>query len=154
MLFAGPAAAATGNISNIDVTRERIQLVFEATETEGAVAADSVTLTIDGVDVPAEAQPVGAADATITLTTMLVMDTSGSMDGNGRLAGAKQAARAFVESAPEDMQIGLITFDNGARVVRPATTDRDTLVERHRRAPGGRQHGHLRRGRPGCPSAR
>ena len=130
LALAPPATAAGGNIGNVETTTEQIRLVFEATDTEGTIDPESVTLAVDGVEIPADAEPVGGSGAaSIERTTMLVMDTSGSMNENGRLAGAKSAAKAFVESVPADVQVGLVTFDDGARVVRSPSTDRAQLIE-------------------------
>ncbi|HET7736384.1 MAG TPA: VWA domain-containing protein, partial [Nocardioidaceae bacterium] len=123
------AAAATGNISNVEVSPDQIQLVFDTDDTTGPVASDSVQLTLNGSPLETTAEPVGGSGAaSIERTTMLVMDTSGSMNQNGRLAAAKQAARAFVSSVPADLRVGLATFDNRARVVEPPSTDRTRLA--------------------------
>lgn len=64
-------------------------------------------------------------------TVMLAIDTSKSMEKTDpsptRLAAAVDAARRFLEAAPRDAAIGLVTFDGGARVRVAATTDRDAV---------------------------
>lgn len=130
LMVATPALAATGSITNVEASADQIRLVFEATETDAAVAAGTVTLEIDGAEIPATAEPITSDQAVgLARTTLLVMDTSGSMNQNGRLDGAKQAARAFVESVPDDVRVGLVTFDDGARVVSPPTADRAALAD-------------------------
>ena len=129
LALASPAMGATGNIGNVETTTDQIRLVFEATDTEGTIDPASVALSVDGVEIPASAEPVGGSEAaTIERTAMLVVDTSGSMNENGRLAGAKSAAKAFVASVPADVRVGLVTFDDGARVVRGPSTDRAELI--------------------------
>lgn len=118
------AVAASGNISNIEVTPGQVSLIFEATETEEVVDPESVSLVVEGVEIPAEVTRAGQGSAdSLIRTAMLVVDTSGSMNQNNRLAGAKQAARAFVAAAPDDLRIGLVTFGDDARVAVQPTLD-------------------------------
>jgi tight adherence protein B len=130
---AGSAAATTtaeaaGNASNVSTADGQIELVFEATGTDAAIDPDSVTLLLNDQELDADAAPVDEGSGSIGRTSMLVMDTSGSMNENGRLADAKQAARAFIESLPADVRAGLVTFDDTARVVRQPTADRVALL--------------------------
>ena len=130
LLVAPPGNAATvtgptGGISNVQASPERISLVFEVTDTEGTVAPDSVTMLLDGAELVADARPVGR---TVVSKTMLLVDTSSSMNNDDRLDNAKGAARAFIAAVPGDVQVGLVTFDRGARVVQEPTTDRGLLT--------------------------
>ena len=63
-----------------------------------------------------------------TLTTLLVMDVSGSMLQAGKLIGAKKAAIAYVEQMRPGDQAGLVTFNTEVRYVQPLTTDRKLLT--------------------------
>jgi tight adherence protein B len=128
LVTAAPALAADGDISNVETSPEQVRLVFAATDTEGEIDPDSVGVTIDGQVVDATAEPLGEETTPIVRSTMLVIDTSSSMNRNDRLAGAKDAAAAFLAAVPEDVLVGLVTFDSGARVVEPPTTDRATLA--------------------------
>jgi Ca-activated chloride channel family protein len=64
---------------------------------------------------------------------VLAMDTSLSMEAAdvapSRLAAAQEAARAFVENVPDGVRVGLVGFDNGARLLVPPT-DTTAVVER------------------------
>jgi Ca-activated chloride channel family protein len=64
---------------------------------------------------------------------VLAMDTSLSMEAAdvapSRLAAAQEAARAFVENVPDGVRVGLVGFDNGARLLVPPT-DKTAIVER------------------------
>ena len=64
---------------------------------------------------------------------VLAMDTSLSMEAAdvapSRLAAAQEAARAFVENVPEGVRVGLVGFDNGARLLVPPT-DKTAVIER------------------------
>jgi VWFA-related protein len=57
------------------------------------------------------------------LTTMLVIDISGSMDKNNKLTAAKDAAKAYVNQMRAGDQAGLMTFDTQTYYVQPVTTD-------------------------------
>lgn len=62
------------------------------------------------------------------LTTMLVIDISGSMDKNGKLDAAKDAAKAYVTQMRAGDQAGLITFDTQTYYVQQVTTDNAALI--------------------------
>jgi Ca-activated chloride channel homolog len=62
-------------------------------------------------------------------TIVLAIDTSRSMVATDvkptRLAAAQKAIRAFMKKVPEKFRIGMVTFNDVAYVVAPATTNRD-----------------------------
>lgn len=62
------------------------------------------------------------------LTTLLVMDVSGSMLQAGKLNSAKDAARAYVQQMRPGDQAGLMTFNTEVRYVQPLTTDLAVLT--------------------------
>ena len=124
VLAAAPASAAEGNMSDVQVSGRSVQFVFDGGDAAQPVDPATLKLTIDGAPLAATAVPIGAGNAaTVARRAMLVVDTSGSMNQNGRLTGAKQAAQAFLRSAPADLSVGLVTFANRARLVTPPTTD-------------------------------
>jgi VWFA-related protein len=61
------------------------------------------------------------------LTTLLVMDVSGSMLEGGKLNSAKQAAMAYVEQMRPGDQAGLMTFNTQVRYVQALTSDLGAL---------------------------
>ena len=63
------------------------------------------------------------------LTTMLVMDVSGSMNQNGKLDGAKAAAKAYVDQMRPGDQAGLMTFDTKVTYVQQITADHNALIQ-------------------------
>ncbi|WP_164963774.1 VWA domain-containing protein [Rubrivivax sp. JA1026] len=74
--------------------------------------------------------------ATLTLpmaerTIILAMDVSGSMRAEdvkpNRLVAAQEAARAFVESLPREVRVGVVSFAGTAAVVQAPTTSRDDV---------------------------
>jgi VWFA-related protein len=64
----------------------------------------------------------------IPVTTMLVMDISGSMDKNGKLTAAKDAAKAYVAQMRPGDQAGLMTYDTKTYYVQPVTSDTAALT--------------------------
>ena len=63
------------------------------------------------------------------LTTLLVMDVSGSMYDAGKLTAAKAAAQAYVEQMRPGDQAGLLTFNTKVTYLQPITTDRSALIQ-------------------------
>ncbi|MBI2331261.1 MAG: VWA domain-containing protein [Chloroflexi bacterium] len=76
---------------------------------------------------PVDIRGGGEGDAK-PLTTMLVIDISGSMDKNGKLDAAKEAAKTYVTQMRAGDQAGLITFDTQTYYVQPVTTDTVALI--------------------------
>jgi Ca-activated chloride channel homolog len=64
------------------------------------------------------------------LTTMLVLDISGSMDKGNKFAAAKEAAKAYVSQMRAGDQAGLITFDSQVHHVQAVTTDVALLIQK------------------------
>ena len=63
----------------------------------------------------------------IPVTTMLVMDISGSMDKNDKLAASKEAAKSYVNQMQPGDQAGVIAYDTQVYTIQPLTTDIATL---------------------------
>ena len=61
------------------------------------------------------------------LTTLLVIDVSGSMVNSNKMDGAKKAAKAYVDQMRPGDQAGLISFNTQVKVVQPVTTDKAAL---------------------------
>src|SRR5688572_5511310 len=64
----------------------------------------------------------------IPLTTMLVIDISGSMDKGNKIGAARDAAKAYVNGMRESDQTGLITFDSQVYHVQNITSDKVALT--------------------------
>ncbi len=69
---------------------------------------------------------VGSLQA--SLTTMLVMDVSGSMVHYNKMAMAKEAAKSYVEQMRLGDQAGLISFNTEVFYNQPPTTDKAVLL--------------------------
>lgn len=77
-------------------------------------------------DVQGGGEAVG--QESIPVTTMLVMDISGSMDKNNKLAAAKDAAKSYVAQMRPGDQAGLITYDTQVYTIQPITNDTAALT--------------------------
>jgi VWFA-related protein len=70
----------------------------------------------------------GGTTQTIPVTTMLVMDISGSMEKSGKLDAAKEAAKSYVSQMRPGDQAGLMTYDTQVYMVQPVTADTNALL--------------------------
>lgn len=70
----------------------------------------------------------GGTTQTIPLTTMLVIDISGSMEKNGKLNAAREAAKSYVSQMRPGDQAGLMTYDTQVYTVQPITADTNALL--------------------------
>ena len=61
------------------------------------------------------------------LTTMLVMDISGSMNAGGKLSMAKKVAGEYITQMRSNDQAGIVAFNNKVNLVQSVTTDRNVL---------------------------
>ena len=85
----------------------------------------SVRTTLGGVDAPTTATPVAEdAGPVVSRTTMIVLDSSGSMAEFGKLAKAQDAAKQYLDTLPADVKAGLVTFADEATVAVAPTEDR------------------------------
>lgn len=90
-----------------------------------ALAIAALTTLIVGVARPRATLSVPDRSATV----VLALDASRSMSATdvkpSRLAAALISARAFLDVAPEDFAVGIVTFSTSASVALAPTTDRD-----------------------------
>ena len=82
-----------------------------------------VAASIDGHDVESEATAASSTND-VARTSILAIDTSASMAG-ARITEAKKAAAAYLAAVPENVKVGVLTFDDTVRVVVPPVLDRD-----------------------------
>lgn len=128
ILLAAPAQAAESTIDHIEAGDEAVTLVVSMTGLEGSQPdLGTVTVAMDGESVAAEATSASDAGDQVQRTTVLALDTSDSMAAGGRFEQAKVAAQAFLASVPEDVRVGLVTFDGDVEVVQEPTTDTEGL---------------------------
>jgi tight adherence protein B len=131
--LAAPASAAGGRITQIEARGTELRLVFTADTLPAGATLDtgSVAVTVNGATVESDAKLV-TEEKRVARAAELVIDTSGSMNGEG-INGAKAAAVAFVNAVPADVEVGLVTFADTASVRVPPTKDKAALL----RAIGG-----------------
>jgi tight adherence protein B len=133
---AGPAAAATpeGALQGSKAVGGTLNLLFAAVD-----GADSVPITPGTVQVtvtrgqetktfdnPTVSSPETGGKAGATRSAVLVLDTSGSMTPE-RLDAAKNAANVYLDTAPKDVMVGLVTFGDPPRTLQTPTADRALL---------------------------
>jgi tight adherence protein B len=127
--IAGPVAAqeAGGLVIGDTDTSAYPTVVMEVSAPAGleglALAPDALTVIEGDVTLPAAAERI----PTTNLQVMLVMDTSGSMEGEAIVA-AKSAASAFVNVLPPEVDVGLVGFSDLPYLVVGPTTDRSALL--------------------------
>jgi tight adherence protein B len=131
LVAATTAHAAEGRIvSSSRVDDNRVGFVFTADGLAEGVSIDASSAQVttdDGIELPTEGATYGeGGTATPPRTAVLVMDVSSSMEGP-RLDEAKNAALAFLDKVPADVDIGLVTFASQAVPVVPPTANRDDI---------------------------
>jgi VWFA-related protein len=129
-----PAAAQAEDQLNIHVTQVDtsnfpvVKVFVSVTDAGGEpVPVDAARLEIseDGRTIRAQdARGVGESDP---LTTMLVIDISGSMQYGEKLPAAKTAALAYVDQMRPWEKAGLISFNTVITEVQPVTEDHGAL---------------------------
>ena len=133
---AAPAFATTGKIDQfVPLPSGDLGVYFSAVGLAPGQSIDltSVKATIGGNVVPSKASLVSDTSATLVRRTMLSIDLSGSMTAKigttstTRIAAAIQAADAYLTAVPADVEVGLVTFDDTARVLVPPTGDHRTV---------------------------
>ncbi|MEO5652849.1 MAG: type II secretion system F family protein [Marmoricola sp.] len=90
---------------------------------EAAVDLTGVTVSLGGTDVATEAAAAAGAED-VERITILAIDTSNSMRG-ARIKEAKKAAGAFLNAAPANVRVGLVTFDSTVQTLLAPGLDRD-----------------------------
>ncbi|QIX27814.1 VWA domain-containing protein [Nocardioides sp. JQ2195] len=128
MLVANPAHAADEiNIDHVESADGKVSVLLAVDELPGGATPDldGLSVTVDGNAVDAKAKTVEAGE--IERTTVLALDTSKSMRG-APIEDAKAAAKAFLDAAPADVKIGLLTFSGSVQSTIEPTTDHAALA--------------------------
>ncbi|HET9610320.1 MAG TPA: VWA domain-containing protein, partial [Acidimicrobiales bacterium] len=123
---AGAQEAAPVEITTVDATAyPTVTAVVTAPPGLGGTgyAAEAFEVLEDGrsVDATVERMP------TSNLEVMLVLDTSGSMEG-APLAAAREAAGGFLDVLPPDVRVGVVGFGPTARLLAAPTGDRAAVA--------------------------
>src|SRR5512139_1403273 len=133
MLLSAPAALAQESGPQIHITQvdkskfPQVTVYVSALNEKGEpVAVDPSTIQIQENGQTMQLTDVrggSGSSKAVPVTTMLVIDISGSMDKNGKLAAAKDAAKAYVTQMRPGDQAGLMTYDTQTYYVQPITSD-------------------------------
>jgi tight adherence protein B len=123
---------ATAEITDVKTSDGVVQFLFSARglPAGSVLNPDSVVVDDNGVTLPATAsiatsQTIKTGKAPLR-EAVVVLDTSGSMEGDG-IQAARSAAIAYVEALPPDVRIGLVTFSEAPHVVQRPTTSRPAM---------------------------
>jgi VWFA-related protein len=101
-----------------------ISVVDQQGDPVQGLTQDAFVITEDDFSVPIQSF-LGSGEQAVT--SMLVIDRSGSMSG-GKMTGARNAANAFVEQMrPERDRAGVIAFDNRVDRLQPLTNNKIVL---------------------------
>ena len=127
------AAAQTGDrvrIVSVDsASHPAVTLMVEppAALADTQLPAEAFTLTENGRRLPVTTERLGSSMSAQHLNVVLVMDTSGSMQG-APLEAAKAAAQNFVSSLPDGTHVGVVGFGDAPYVVAPVGSDPADVV--------------------------
>jgi len=90
---------------------------------------DGISVTFNEKPATSEAQAAGEdSENKVRRTTVLAIDTSDSMAGR-RFEAAKDAAETFLDHVPDDVYVGVVTFDSEVTTELAPTLDRDAALE-------------------------
>ena len=125
LAIAGPAAAAQGSIDHVEAVKGKVQVLYSLPA--GATAAPdlaSLKVSLDNTPLKASAELASQAKNAVRRTAVLAMDVSNSMRANNKFTEAKRAAELFLNSAPSDLYVGIVTFSGNVAVVQKPSLDR------------------------------
>lgn len=129
-VLAGPAwAVDDASIDHSEFTSDSLKLLVSIPG-DVDVDYDSVVVNVGGSPVDATAQAATNSDE-VKRTTVLAIDTSNSMAGD-RIEAAKEAARTYLATVPDNVLVGIVTFDNDVVVRQEPSLDRaasETVID-------------------------
>lgn len=133
------AASAQGDtqirITQVDNSKfPNVTVYISVTNSAGEpVGIDPATIQIfengqlmQPIDIQGGGDAVGGKN--IPVTTMLVIDISGSMDKGNKIGAARDAAKAYISGMRAEDQAGVITFDTQVYRVQDVTSDKAVLT--------------------------
>ena len=122
LLPMAPASAEDGTIAHVESTGEGLRVLVNV-PAGSEIDLSGVEATLDGEALDAEASAAGDGSA-VERTTVLAIDTSRSMAAAGRFAAAKAAATTYLDTVPDDVAVGIVSFDDDVTVALKPTPDR------------------------------
>ncbi|MCW2816361.1 MAG: hypothetical protein JWN84_3816 [Nocardioides sp.] len=120
---ASGAHAADGQIVNVERTDEGLVVSVDV-PADAEVDLEGVSALVAGQTFEATASRITDGVSRVQRTTVLAIDTSNSMAG-ARFDAAKLAATTFLDTVPDDVEVGIVTFDSDVQTELDPTTDRD-----------------------------
>ena len=115
--------AAEGNIDHVETSEGNVQVLYSLGAGDVTPDLGSLTVTLDGTPLDATAELASEAAQTVRRTAILAIDVSESMKG-AKFTQAKSAAQVFLDSAPADLYVGIVTFAGSVSVAQDPTLDR------------------------------
>ncbi|GAA4095398.1 type II secretion system F family protein [Nocardioides kongjuensis] len=122
VLAGAPAYAEDGGIAHVESTGDGIRILVDV-PSGSQVDLAGVTATLDGTALDASASHT-TSESAVRRTTVLAIDTSNSMRKQGRFEAAQKAASTYLDTVPDDVEVGIVTFDSTVDVALEPTTDR------------------------------
>ena len=113
------ALAAEGSIAHVETKPGSVQILVSV-PADAEVDLDGVTVTVDGKDASGHRRAPAGTDTTVRRTAVLAIDTSKSMEGS-RFEAAKVAASEFIDTVPDDVYVGIVTFAGEVTTELPPT---------------------------------
>ena len=127
LTVSSPATAAEeASVAHVEPTDDGVQILVSVPEGTD-VDLDEVTTTIDGEDAPGEAT-LATSTTDVRRTAVLAIDVSESMSGE-RFEAAQNAALTFLDTVPDDVYVGIVTFASDVEAAVVPTQDRDEARE-------------------------
>ena len=122
-------AASEGAIDHVETSNGVVRVLYSIPGIGQGVEPDldSLDVTVDGSPVEATADLASDSSEGVRRTAILAIDVSNSMRGE-RFEQAKVAARTFLETAPVDVFVGIVTFAGEVEVVQEPTLDREASI--------------------------
>jgi tight adherence protein B len=122
--LAFPASADAGGIDHVQNVKGQVQVLYSLPD--GAAQPDLSSVRMTAAGKPLDAKATLASDATnaVRRTAILAIDVSNSMKANGKFTEAKRAARLFLNAAPSDLHVGIVTFAGKVKVAQAPSLDR------------------------------
>jgi Ca-activated chloride channel homolog len=123
------ASSAKARITQVDVSDfPRVTVYVSVTDDGGFPRpVDPKTIRIYENGVLVEPVEISGEGDIGPLTSMLVMDVSGSMNEAGKLTAAKEAALAYIDLLQPGDQAGVMTFNTKVQYPQPVTEDLDLV---------------------------
>ena len=125
-LVSGPAYAAEGSIDHVESSDGTLKVLFSLPDAGDAETdLGSLSVSLDGKPLDGTAALASnAGGEKVRRTTILTIDVSDSMANNDKFTEAKRAADLFLDSAPKDVYVGIVTFAKDVTVAQQPTLDR------------------------------